>query len=119
MKNEFVATYGVVAAVAGSVLVAKTLNVAQFPSSFSIRNTLEQEASLAVLQLMFSFEIGIFHGVPLPQQVYSITGLVLHTSELAPQPKKPLSQVSKHFSENSAYCFSMIITFRISEIQLK
>ena len=41
VKNEFVATYGIVADVVVSGLSANTLNVAQQPSIFSILNTFE------------------------------------------------------------------------------
>lgn len=118
VKKEFVATYGTLAVDAGSVLGAKTRKVAQLPSNFSTRKTLEQFV-YGSLQSIFSFEIGIFHGVPLPQQVYNITGLVLQTSELAPHPKNPLSQVSRQFSEHSAFCCKILMTVKISAMQLQ
>ncbi len=63
MKKEFVATYGMVAAVVGSVFVASALKVAQLPSSFSTRKTLEQLVPTS-LQSMFSFVVGIFQFMP-------------------------------------------------------
>ena len=102
-----------------SGLAAKTLKVAQQPSIFSTLKTLEQVAP-AALQLMFSLVVGMLHGVPLPQQVYSITGLVLQLNVETPQPKKSRSQVSRQDSlEQLAFCCRMLITVRISAMHLQ
>lgn len=103
VKNEFVAIYGIVAAVAASGLSANTLNVAQHPSIFSILNTLEQTTSSSP-HVTFSFVVGILHGVPLPQQVYNMIGRVLKVKLVAVFPKNPLSQVSRQPSSQTAFC---------------
>ena len=87
--------------VVGSVLAANTRNVAQQPSTFSTLNTLEH-VTPTVVQSTFSLVVGIDHGVPLPAQVYSIIGLVLHPTVDTAHPRKPRSQVSKHASAHSA-----------------
>ena len=69
VKNEFVATYGIVAASATSGFGANTRKVAQHPSIFSTLNTLEQVAVASVQVAVESFVVGILHGVPFPQQV--------------------------------------------------
>jgi len=102
VKNEFVATYGDTTLVVGSVLGANTLNVAQQPSTFSTLNTFEQ-VTPASPHVTSSFVVGILHGVPLPQQVYNITGLVLQPTVDTEQPKKPRSQVSRQVSAHSAF----------------
>ena len=109
VKNEFVATYGIVADVVSSVFSAKTLNVAQHPSIFSTLKTFEHVTPSSP-QTTFVLVVGILQGVPLPQQVYNTTGLVLHANEVVPQPKNPLSQVSRHVSLHSAFCCKMFIT---------
>ena len=101
VKNEFVVIYGISVS-SEFVFGANTLNVAQEPSSFSILKTLEHDVSPG--HVIFSLTVGMLHGVPFPQQVYSITGLVLHNKVLALQPKKPLSQVSKLLSAHPAFC---------------
>lgn len=68
VKNEFVATYGIVAASAVSGFGANTRKVAQQPSIFSTLKTLEQ-VTPASPQVTFSRVVGILHGVPFPQQV--------------------------------------------------
>ena len=115
VKNEFVATYGIVATSVGSGLSANTLKVAQQPSIFSTLNTLEQVTPSSP-QTTFSLVVGIVHGVPLPQQLYNTTGLVLHPKVVAEHPKKPLSHVSKQFSEHSAFCCKTFIIVSISAI---
>ena len=69
VKNELVASYGNPAVV--SVLGANTLNVAQQSSNFSSLNT------VLVVVTAGSLLIGIARGVPPPEQVYKVTGLVL------------------------------------------
>ena len=93
VKKELVATYGIVVSVV-SGLAANTLKVAQQPSIFSTRKTLEHVTPSSP-QVTFSLVVGILQGVPLPQQVYSITGLVLQLSVVAPHPKHPRSHFSK------------------------
>lgn len=117
VKNEFVATYGFSVSVV-SGFGAKTRNVAQQPSIFSTRKTLEQVVP-TFSQLISSFVVGILHGVPLPQQVYKITGLVLQLNGVVtPQPRNPLSQVSRQLSAlQFAFCCRMQMTVSISAIQ--
>ena len=93
VKNEFVATYGIVAAAPASGLSANTLNVAQHPSIFSILNTLEHTTP-ASPQVTSSLVVGILHGVPFPEQVYNMIGRVLKAKLVVVFPKNPLSQVS-------------------------
>lgn len=83
-----------------SVFGNKTLNVQQHSSNFSTLNTFEQLSPEQIAVL--SFSVGILKGCPLHK--YNITGLVLHVNELEPQPKNPLSQVSKQVSELQAFC---------------
>mgnify|MGYP006939909194 CR=1 FL=1 len=100
-----------------SGFAAKTLNVAQQPSTFSTLNTLEHVAP-ASPQTTLSFVVGMLHGVPFPQQVYNIIGLVLHPTVDTEQPRKPLSQVSKQLSAHSALSCKMFITVNISDMHL-
>jgi hypothetical protein len=116
VKNEFVATYGIVALVVGSVFSVKTLKVQQHPFIFSTLKTLEQVTPSSP-QTTFSRVVGILQGVPLPLQVYKTTGLVLQFNEVVPHPKNPRSQVSKQASLQSAFCCNTFITFNISAIQ--
>ena len=69
VKKELVDTYGLVAPT--SALGARTLHVAQQPSSFSILNT--EEVSVTAGSLL----VGIANGVAVLLQVYSTIGLVL------------------------------------------
>ena len=117
VKNEFVGTYGLATSVV-SGFGARTRNVAQHPSTFSTRNTFEQ-VTPASPQVTSSFTVGILHGVPFPQQVYNITGLVLQLSGAEiPHPRKPRSQVSKHVSLlQFAFCCKIQMTVSISEMQ--
>ena len=64
VKNELVAMYGYREVV--SVLVAKTLNVQQFPSIFSTLNTVEQVAlnGSPLQSVVTSLLTGILQGVP-------------------------------------------------------
>jgi len=94
VKKELVAKKGTglgISGVGSAVLGSNTLNVAQHPSNFSILNT---GLVVSVTHLL----IGIAQGVPFPQHVYNITGLVLHDIEVPLQPKNPLSHVSKQTS---------------------
>lgn len=68
VKKELVATYGIVALSVVSGFGARTRNVAQHPSSFSILNTLEH-VTPGVPQVTGSLVVGMLHGVPFPQQV--------------------------------------------------
>ena len=117
VKNEFVATYGLATSVV-SGFGARTRNVAQQPSIFSTRNTLEQ-VTPTFPQVTSSFVVGILHGVPFPQQVYKITGLVLQLNGVViPQPRKPLSQVSRQLSAlQFAFCCRIQMTVSISAMQ--
>ena len=55
--------------------------------------------------------IGIESAVaPEGQQVYSITGLVLHTQQVLQQPKTGLSQESKQLSGQDAFCCKINMT---------
>ena len=79
MKKLFVAMYGIELQQLSCGFGANTLNVQQFPSNFSTLNILEQSEQQALTDvlehtLVLSFSIGILQGVPLPQQVYNITG---------------------------------------------
>lgn len=119
VKNTFVDTNGIVDAVSVSVFSASTLKVAQHPSIFSTRNTLEQVTPSSP-QTTLSRVVGILHGVPLPQHVYNIIGLVLHPMVDMLHPKNPLSQVSKQqLSEQFAFCCKMEMTVRISAMHLQ
>ena len=93
VKKELVATNGLLISDV-SVFGAKTRKVAQQPSTFSTRNTLERGPVASKSSLL----IGILQGTPLPQQVKSVTGLVLQFKVLTEHPKKPRSQVSKQES---------------------
>lgn len=103
VKNALVATYGIVAFVATSGLSARTLNVAQFPSIFSILNTFEQ-TTFSSPQVTFSLVVGILQGVPFPADVYNMIGRVLNTKLVAVFPKNPLSHVSRQASPQTAFC---------------
>ena len=116
VKNELVATYGIKVSVV-SGFGAKTLNVAQQPSIFSTLNTLEQVTPSSP-HTTFSRVVGILHGVPLPQHVYNITGLVLQFNVVAPHPKNPRSHVSKQVSLQLAFCCNILITVSISAMHL-
>jgi len=70
VKNELVHSNGNNEVV--SVFGARTLNVAQQSSNFSNLNTVEVPVSAG------SLEIGIASGVLPEEQVYKVTGLVLH-----------------------------------------
>ena len=69
VKNEFVETNGNTLVVSG--FGARTLKVAQHPSNFSKRNTVE------VIVSSGSLDIGSASGVFPDPQVYKDTGLVL------------------------------------------
>ena len=119
VKNVFVEMYGIVAEVVESGLSANTRKVAQHPSIFSTRNTFEHTTPSSP-QTTSSLVVGILHGVPFPQQVYSIIGLVLHPTVETLHPKNPLSQVSRQqLSEQFAFCCRIEITVRISAIHLQ
>ena len=118
VKNEFVATYGFSVSVV-SGFGAKTRNVAQQPSIFSTRKTLEQLPGV-VVQSILSLVVGIVHGAPLPLQVYKVIGLVLQLKVVVPQPKNPRSQVSKQQSpQQLAFCCKILMTVNISAIHLQ
>jgi len=117
VKKLLVATYGIVSTSVVSGLGANTLNVAQHPSTFSTLNTFEH-VTPSVPHTTFSLVVGMLHGVPFPQQVYNIIGLVLQPIVDTEHPKKPRSQVSKHASLHSALSCKMFITVRISEMHL-
>lgn len=114
VKIELVATYGFKLVVSG--LSARTLNVQQFPSIFSTLNT-DEQVTVSEQAAVTSLVVGILHGVPLPQHVYSITGLVLHIKQFAPPPSIGLSQESKQLSGQAFSCKTKI-TFKISTIEL-
>ena len=100
---------------------ARTLNVAAHPSNFSTLNTLEHSHrfvfdSCGLLHVVVkSLKSGIVHGTQFPQQVYNITGLVLHIRQFGPPPNIGLSHESRHDS-GQAFCCNIRITFRISAI---
>lgn len=114
VKKEFVATYGIVTASAGSGFEASTRKVAQLPSIFSTRNT--QDVSAA--SQLPSRVVGILKGTPFPAHVYNMIGLVLQLKVVTLQPRKPRSQVSRQLSEQSALLCRILITVKISAIQL-
>ena len=91
---------------------ASTLNVQQQPSIFSTLKTFD------VVVTAGSLLIGILQATPLPQHVYSITGLVLQLTLVTWHPKNPLSHVSKQVSEQLAFCCNMQITVKISLMHL-
>lgn len=103
VKNEFVATYGIVADVVVSGLSANTLNVAQHPSIFSILNTFEHTTPSSP-HVTFSLVVGILHGVPFPLHVYNIIGRVLNVKLVVVFPRNPLSHVSRQLSSHAAFC---------------
>ena len=70
VKNELVLSNGNIEVV--SVFGARTLKVAQQSSSFSNLNTVEVPVTAG------SLDIGIARGVLPEEQVYNVTGLVLH-----------------------------------------
>ena len=97
----------------------KTLKVAQQPSIFSTRNTLEQDPGV-VEQSTLSLVVGMVQGVPLPLQVYNVTGLVLQPTVVVPHPKNPRSQVSRQQSpQQLAFCCRILITVSISAMHLQ
>jgi hypothetical protein len=117
VKKLLVEIYGIELQQLSCVLGARTLNVAQHPSIFSTLNTFEQTTPSSP-HTTFSRVVGILHGVPFPQHVYKITGLVLQPKVVVPQPKNPLSQVSKQVSpQQLAFCCKTFITVRISAMQ--
>ena len=121
VKKLFVAIYGIELQQLSCGFGANTLKVQQFTSNYSTLNTLEQSVQHALTcvfehTLVLSFSIGILHGVPLPQHVYNITGLVLQTKQLGPPPSIGLSQESKQLSGH-AFCCRTSITFNISPMQ--
>ena len=119
VKKLLVATYGNVAATVVSGFGARTLKVQQHPSTFSTLNTLEQ-VTPGVPQVTSVLVVGISQGVPLPQQVYNITGLVLQPMHVGDPPKNPLSQESKQCSLlQLAFCCKMHITVNISAMHLQ
>jgi len=101
VKKLFVLTYG--NKPVSSVFGASTLNVAVFPSTFSTLNTLEQSEGSAhvIMSLLTGIESAV---APDGQQVYNITGLVLHTQHVLQQPRTGLSQESKQLSGQEAFC---------------
>jgi hypothetical protein len=90
--------------------------VQQLPSIFSTLNT-DEQVVVSVQPVVVSLLIGIVQGVPLPQHVYKVTGLVLQIKQLGPPPSIGLSQVSKQLSGQAFSCNTKI-TFNISEMQL-
>ena len=61
--------------------------------------------------------VGIENGVPFPAVVYRIIGLVLQPKLVVPQPKNPLSQVSRQVSpQQLAFCCKRHITAKISDM---
>jgi hypothetical protein len=98
VKNELVATNGIVALVSGSVFGAKTLKVAHPSSIFSTLNTVDVSVSVG------SLLIGIASGVLQHPHKYKVIGLVLQFKLVVEHPKKPLSHVSKQDSPQLAFC---------------
>jgi len=117
VKNEFVPIYGMFGSVV-SGFVVRTLKVAQHPSIFSILKTFEHTTPSSP-QVTSSFVVGMLHGVPLPEHVYNMIGLVLHISEVVEQPKNPLSHVSRQLSLHSALFCNMLIVFKMSAMHLQ
>lgn len=119
VKNELVAMKGFVTLVVGSVFSASTRKVPQFPSTFSTRKTGEQESFVVpAIHVIFSLVVGIDQGLPLAQQVYNITGLVLAPIVVAGVPRNPRSQVSRQPSpQQQAFFCKIHIVVKISAIQ--
>ncbi len=121
VKKLLVDTYGCELQHESSGFGAKTLNVAALPSNFSTRKTLEHSllglVDCGLLQVVVaSLQVGRLNGTPLPQQVYNITGRVLHIKQLGPPPSIGRSQESKHDS-GQAFCWRIKITFKMSAIE--
>jgi len=102
VKKELVATNGFEQV---SGFIANTLQVQQFPSTFSTLKTVEQVLLVGSPEqfLSQSFDVGILHGVPLLPHVNSIIGLVLHIKQFGPPPNTGRSQESRQPS-GQAFC---------------